>query len=50
MQLPAFEIHVLHGKLTNSLDFLVATLLLFFALFVTKITLILILFRFVNSL
>ena len=48
--LPAFEIHVLHGKLTNSLNFQVTTLHLFSALFVTKTTLILILFRFVNSL
>lgn len=44
MRLPAFEIHDLHGKLTNSLYFLVPTLHLFSALFVTKTTLILILF------
>lgn len=37
MRLPAFEIHVLQGKLMNSLSFQVTTLLLFLfsALFVT---------------
>lgn len=48
MRLPASEIHVLQGKLTNSLDFQVTSWLLFSALCVTKTTLILILFQFVN--